>query len=112
MIRLRESEAEVAARLFRGFSDPTRLAILLALLDGEHRVTDLVALTGRSQATVSEHCACLRGCGLIDARVEGRQTFYRLATIEIVDVLVAAQRLLEATGESVRLCPVHLEPER
>jgi DNA-binding transcriptional ArsR family regulator len=112
MIELSESEADVAARLFRGFSDPTRLAILLSLLDGEHRVTDLVEITGRSQATVSGHVACLRGCGLVDSRVEGRQSYYRLASREVVDVLVAAQRLLGATGEAVRLCPVHLEPPR
>ncbi len=112
MIELSESEADVAAKLFRGFSDPTRLGILLSLLDGEHRVTDLVEITGRSQATVSEHVGCLRGCGLVESRTEGRQSYYRLASPEIVEVLVAGQRLLAATGEAVRLCPVHLEPER
>lgn len=34
--------ATVAAKLFRGFADPTRLAILLALTEGERRVVDLV----------------------------------------------------------------------
>ena len=104
--------SEVAAKLFHGFADQTRMGILLCLLDGEHRVTDLVDHTGRSQATVSEHIACLRGCGLVESRTEGRQSFYRLASREVIDVLMAAQHLLAATGETVRLCPAHLVPKR
>ena len=99
-----------AAKLFRSLSDPIRLAILLELLEGERRVTDLVATTSRSQPTVSEHLACLRGCGLVEVRPVGRQSFYSLASPEIVDVLLAAQKLLAATGDAVLLCPVHLEP--
>lgn len=110
MLQLSATEAETAARLFHSFSDPTRLGILLALLDGEHRVTDLVGLTGRSQATVSEHLACLRACGLVASRSEGRESHYRLASDHVVDVLAAAQGLLHATGEPIQLCPVHLEP--
>lgn len=112
ILQLSATEAETAARLFHSFSDPTRLGILLALLDGEHRVTDLVTLTGRSQATVSEHLACLRACGIVASRSEGRQSHYRLASNQVVDVLVAAERLLRATGEPIQLCPVHLQPRQ
>jgi ArsR family transcriptional regulator len=86
------------------------MAILLTLLDGERRVTDLVGATGRSQATVSEHLACLKGCGLVESRAEGRQSYHRLASAEVVEMLLAAQQLLRASGEKVRLCPAHLEP--
>jgi DNA-binding transcriptional ArsR family regulator len=110
MPMIAEGATDRAARLFHSLSDPTRLAILLELLEGERRVTDLVASTSRSQATVSEHLACLRGCGLVSVRPSGRQSFYSLALPEIFDVLVAAQKLLSATGDAVRLCPVHLEP--
>ncbi len=110
MISEASSGTDLAAKLFRGLSDPIRLAILVELLDGERRVTDLVELTGRSQATVSEHLACLRGCGLVEWRPEGRQSFYALASPEVVDVLLAAQRLLAANGDKVHLCPAHLDP--
>ena len=39
-------DVATAAKLFRGFADPTRLAILLALVDGERRVKDLVEVVG------------------------------------------------------------------
>lgn len=95
----------VAARMFRGFADPTRVAILMALLDGERRVADLVDRVGGSQSNVSGHLACLKGCGLVlDRPGERRQVFYRLAGPEVVDLLRAAERLLTASGTAIELC--------
>ncbi len=98
-------DLQVAARLFQGLSDPTRLSILVALLDGERRVTDLVAAVGSSQSNVSNHLACLRECGLvIDRPAARRQVFYSIARPELRDVLVASERLLAEAGHDVRLC--------
>jgi ArsR family transcriptional regulator, cadmium/lead-responsive transcriptional repressor len=95
----------VAARLFHGLGDPTRLRILLALLDGERRVTDLVAAVGTSQPNVSNHLACLRDCGLVvDRPAERRQVFYSIARPELHDLLRASERLLAEAGHEVRLC--------
>lgn len=95
----------VAARLFHGLSDATRLSILLALLEGERRVTDLVAAVGSSQSNVSNHLACLRACGLVvDRPAERRQVFYSIARPELREVLVASERLLAEAGHDVRLC--------
>ncbi len=99
------SDAALAAKLFRGFGDRTRLAILIELTDGERRVTDLVETLGRSQSTVSTHVACLRDCGLVDSRVEGRQVFYRIAFPEVVAMLKGAEQLLTEIGHEVDLCP-------
>jgi DNA-binding transcriptional ArsR family regulator len=98
-------EVAVAAKLFRGLADPTRLRILLALQGGEHRVVDLVADLGLAQATVSAHLACLRGCALVTSRPEGRQSFYRLALPQLHDLFAAAENLLDAVGHDVALCP-------
>ena len=95
----------VAARLFHGLADPTRVAILLELLDGERRVSDLVAAVQGSQSNVSAHLACLRECGLVvDRPAERRQVFYRLANAEVVELLRAAELLLAANGTSIELC--------
>jgi ArsR family transcriptional regulator, cadmium/lead-responsive transcriptional repressor len=97
--------SRVAAKLFRGLADPTRLRILLALMEGEQRVTDLKARIGCSQANVSGHLSCLKDCGLALDRPEGRQVFYRLASPEIVGMLRAAERVLEELGREIDLCP-------
>ncbi|MET9794707.1 ArsR/SmtB family transcription factor [Nocardiopsis alba] len=94
-----------AEALFRSLSDGTRLAIVRRLAEGEARVSDLVERLGSAQSTISAHVACLRDCGLVEGRPEGRQVFYRLARPELLDLLAAAERLLEATGEAVALCP-------
>lgn len=94
-----------AVCLFRSLADPTRLAIVQHLALGEHRVIELTEHVGLAQSTVSGHIACLRDCGLVAARTEGRSTFYALAQPELLDLLRAAEQLLAATGESVVLCP-------
>ena len=66
----------VAACLFHGFSDPSRLAILQHLALGEHRVVDLTGHLGLAQSTVSKHLACLRDCGLVQSRPEGRASMF------------------------------------
>ena len=105
MVTTEVAPARRAARLFRGLADPTRVAILLALLDGERRVSDLVEAVGGSQSNVSGHLACLRDCGLVrDRPGERRQVFYRLAQPEVVELLRAAERLLTVTGGAVELC--------
>nr|WP_301548830.1 metalloregulator ArsR/SmtB family transcription factor [Pseudonocardia alni] len=67
-----------AAALFHSLSDPTRLAIVQHLARGEARVVDLTERLGSAQSTVSAHLACLRDCGLVMGRPEGRQMFYSL----------------------------------
>ena len=96
---------DAAACLFHGFSDPSRLAILRHLALGEHRVTDLTAHIGLAQSTVSKHLACLRDCGLVTVRPDGRASMYSLAHPAALNGLfAAAERLLDLTGEAVTLC--------
>ena len=97
--------ASVAAQMFRGFAEPTRVAILLELLGGERRVADLVEAVGRPQSNVSGHLACLKECGLVvDRPGERRQVFYRLACPEVAELLEAGERLLGARGTVIELC--------
>jgi ArsR family transcriptional regulator len=66
-------------RMFRAFSDRTRLRILHLLRDGELCVCDLVATIGAPQPKVSRHLAYLRRAGLVRARKEGLWSYYTLA---------------------------------
>ena len=98
-------KAEVAAALFHGFSERTRISILLALLDGEKRVVDLVHELGSSQSNISGHLACLKDCGLVTDRPQGRQTFYAISGKEVIGVLRAAEKLLAVSGHAIEMCP-------
>lgn len=98
--------SQAAACLFRGMSDPSRVAILRHLLLGEHNVAELTAHLGLAQSTVSKHLACLRDCGLVDSRPAGRASVFSLTHPEaVLKVFAAAEELLAATGDAVVLCP-------
>ena len=96
---------KVAACLFHGFSDPSRLVILRHLSLGEHRVVDLTAHLGLAQSTVSKHLACLKDCGLVTSRPQGRASVFSLTHPEaLLSLLAAAENLLDLTGDAVTLC--------
>ncbi len=96
-----------AVALFRSLGDLNRLAIVHELARGERRIVDLTTRLGLAQSTVSAHVACLRDCGLVEGRAVGRQSLYRLTHPELLNMLVAAEQLLKATGNAVALCPVY-----
>lgn len=104
------TDLDLATKLFRGFADRTRLSILVELGAGELRVVDLVNRLQGSQGNVSGHLACLKECGLVEDRPEGRQVFYRIATPEVASVLRAAEDLLAVAGNTVELCPRYEAP--
>ncbi|MCU6479699.1 ArsR/SmtB family transcription factor [Arthrobacter sp. A2-55] len=98
-------QLDPAAALFHSLSDPTRLSIVKRMAGGEARVGDLVGELGLAQSTVSAHVACLRDCGLVEGRVQGRSVYYSLSRPELMDMLASAEVLLAATGNAVSLCP-------
>lgn len=103
--RAAEPDSSAAVCLFRSLADPSRLRILLHLALAEHRVVDLTEHVGLAQSTTSTHLACLRDCGLVQARTVGRSSVYSLAVAtELMDLLSAAERVLAATGDAVTLC--------
>ncbi len=67
------------ARLFKAFSDETRLRIFALLCQGEMCVCDLVAVLELPQSTVSRHLAYLRNNELVEDRRQGLWMYYRLA---------------------------------
>lgn len=92
------------AKFFRGLADTSRLALLEALRSGEKSVSELVADTGLSQANASRHLACLKECGLVASRQEGRFVYYALADPRVEDVLRDAEGILADVAARVYAC--------
>lgn len=68
-------------------SDPTRAEILLLLREGPGYPSELAERIGVSRQILSNHLACLRGCGLVVSCPEGRRTRYELSDPRIADAL-------------------------
>ncbi|WP_020017191.1 Cd(II)/Pb(II)-sensing metalloregulatory transcriptional regulator CmtR [Promicromonospora sukumoe] len=73
------SRLDVLNRLGRAMADPTRSRILLSLLDAPGYPAQLSRDLDLTRSNVSNHLACLRGCGIVVATPEGRQTRYEIA---------------------------------
>lgn len=101
------------AALFHALAEPTRLALLQHLSTGEHRVRDLVDHMHLAQSTVSKHLACLRDCGLVTVRSEGRASWFGLMDPpRLHELLTQADALLDAAGASLSLKDHHHEDLR
>lgn len=94
----------LTSRFFRVLGDPTRLRILELLLDGEKTVTEIVEAIGYPQGRISSHLTCLRWCGFIGTRRNGRYIHYYLSDHRVSDLLAVAQSMMADNAEAILTC--------
>lgn len=95
---------DLKVKLFRGFSDSSRLSILNALRDSPLTVNEIVEATGLTQSNVSNHLACLRCCDLVVRQQQGRYVYYQLSDARIAKLLDLADELLADVAQGVDSC--------
>lgn len=95
---------ELKAKLFKVFSDPTRLQILEHLKDGEANVSQLCDGLSLKQSTVSQHLRMLKECGAVTARKDGREIFYSIRDPKFVEMLDLGDEALVLTIEDMMSC--------
>ena len=83
------SRLDVMNRLGRAMADPTRSRILMSLLEHPGHPAQLARDLDLTRSNVSNHLSCLRGCGIVVAVPEGRQTRYEIADAHLTRALVA-----------------------
>ncbi len=84
--RLQDKAGE-AAKLLDAMANPKRLLILCNLLDQEMHVSQLEDRVGLAQSALSQHLAKLRAWGLVQARRDGQQVHYSLASDAVREIL-------------------------
>lgn len=96
---------DLVAKYFRGLGDPIRLRILEFLrFEGELTVGQLVERLGVSQPKVSNHLACLRWCGFVEARREHRTVLNKISDRRVIQMLDLAHGLLADNADHVASC--------
>ena len=97
--------AAAAGRLLKVLADPTRLALLRRLADGEATVGELAgALGSPPQSRVSNHLACLRWCQLVTSEKVGRHVIYRLADPQVLPLLDLACEVAAPHADHLANC--------
>lgn len=81
------THGQVLSRFGHALSDPTRARVLLALREAPAYPAELAELLGVSRQVMSNHLACLRGCGLVLAVPKGRRSRYELADARLAHAL-------------------------
>ncbi len=81
-----DPQASQLAELFRALSDPSRVRIIAALMDGETNVGALAAIVGISESAVSHQLRTLRQMRLVRARKQGREVYYALDDDHVTDL--------------------------
>jgi len=81
------THGQVLTRFGHALADPTRSQVLLALRQAPAYPADLAERIGVSRQSLSNHLACLRGCGLVVAVPEGRRMRYELADSHLAHAL-------------------------
>jgi len=83
---LSEEIASYVAEFFRAFSDTSRLQIISALTHGEMNVGEIANVVGISESGVSHHMRNLRQLKLVRSRKAGRQVYYCLDDVHIIEI--------------------------
>lgn len=100
----------LAAKLFRGLGDLSRLRVLTALRDGPLSAGEIVTRTGLSQPNTSMHLKCLGECGLVTWERDGRFMHYQIADKRVVKLLDQGEELLLQIGPLIEACPRYRQP--
>jgi DNA-binding transcriptional ArsR family regulator len=102
---LAEQRLELTAKFFRGLTDLTRLRILEILLEeGEKNVSELVEALGLAQGRVSSHLACLRWCGFVSSRREGKYVYYGISDPRVPQLIEGARGVIADNALAILNC--------
>jgi ArsR family transcriptional regulator len=105
------SVSNLRVKILSALSDPTRLELLEYLAGGERCVCEILPAFSRSQSTISKHLNILYETGIIDRRIDGKRTLYRISNpkifnllrevdsiaLDLVSELASAGKILEAS---------------
>lgn len=98
--------ADLLARVFASVSDPTRVRILLLVLERERNVSELVSLVDISQGRVSTHLQCLRWCGFVTSERRGKFVYYQVVDPHVRQLLQIAEEMVVTYGQQLAGCAV------
>ncbi|MGC9515557.1 ArsR/SmtB family transcription factor [Methanocrinis sp.] len=75
---MRRSATNWRVKILSALSDPTRLEIIEFLGEEERCVCEIVPAFGRAQSTISKHLSILNEAGILERRIDGKRTLYRV----------------------------------
>lgn len=110
---LSEGALAIVAERFKALSDPTRLKLVRALMDGEKSVSELTQETGGLQANVSKHLGVLLDAGVLGRRKEGLYSYYRITDETVFELCsLVCGSIHDSLAADLNEFPAPLTPAR
>ena len=82
-----KNDVEKASVIFSLLGDPSRMKIILALMEGELCVYHICEITGAKQSSVSQHLRKLKDNNIVKCRKSANQVVYYLADEHVSDLV-------------------------
>ena len=102
---MEDRQWELHSKFFDGLANPTRLKIVELLLDrGEMKVGEIIDAVQMSQGQVSNQLACLKWCGFVTSRSEGKFVYYRVTDTRIRGLIDLARAVVADNADRIRAC--------
>ena len=80
--------------LLKALANSARLEIIEFLRDGERCVCEIIPMLEKAQPTASKHLDILYEAGILDRRIDGKRTLYRIKNPEIFRLLEVLNKLI------------------
>ncbi len=101
-------DLDTKVKFLQGFAHKVRIQILEIIKDEEKTVSEILSSLSCSQSSVSQHIACLKGCGLIMGRQEGKFIYYNLSSQKVRELLQMFDHVLDDVQKDVACCEDHI----
>ena len=83
----RQEDIGQMADIFKVLSDPSRLKIVLTLLNQEHCVCDIAAICNQTESAISHQLRILRTLKIVKNRREGKIIYYSLDDDHVISLI-------------------------
>jgi DNA-binding transcriptional ArsR family regulator len=100
---------DTKVKFLRGFSDKTRIQILESMKEKEKTVSEIIDDINGNQSNISQHLTCLKGCGIIVGRQEGKYCYYSLRNQQVRDLLTMFDVVFSEVQTDVACCERHID---
>ncbi|NAP00948.1 metalloregulator ArsR/SmtB family transcription factor [Halomonas sp. MG34] len=104
-----QGDIDTKMKFLHGLSNKTRVQILESIKEDEKTVSQIVQDLNGNQSNISQHLTCLKGCGLVVGRQDGKYVYYRVRNQLVRDLLTMIDVVLEDVEKDVACCDSHID---
>jgi DNA-binding transcriptional ArsR family regulator len=104
VVKSEDITTDLISKFFHGLSNPARLKIAVSLLDKEKSVSELMDELGMKQAQISNQLSCLRHCGFVSSRQEGKFVFYKVTDDRVREIIKLAYFVVADNASQINSC--------